>query len=103
MSGSDQSPASLHGRHVHPAVFPGWDNTPRRGTAGYLFHGANPWSFRRWLASSVARESLRNDSGIVFVNAWNEWAESAHLEPCARFGRSNLEAVRDVLGPALSS
>jgi hypothetical protein len=31
------------------------------------------------------------------VNAWNEWGEGCHLEPCERWGRGYLEAHRDVM------
>jgi lipopolysaccharide biosynthesis protein len=87
-----------HGLRVHPGVMPGWDNTPRRGESAYVFHGANPLSFRRWLARAAGAAVTRGKSPLVFVNAWNEWAEGAHLEPDARFGRAYLEAVWDAVG-----
>jgi lipopolysaccharide biosynthesis protein len=64
---------------VHPTVFPGWDNTARRGVDAYLFHGANPLAFRRWLGSA-AQYAVGNEPGLLFVNAWNEWAEGAAIE-----------------------
>jgi hypothetical protein len=79
---------------------PGWDNTARRGKAAYLFHGGNPISFRRWLARAV--HAAAPAGRMVFINAWNEWAEGAHLEPDLRFGRGNLEAVYDVCGEVQS-
>jgi len=98
VNGADLATTGPHGLRIHPGVMPGWDNTPRRRDASYVFHGANPLSFRRWLARASAAALAGGEPSLLFVNAWNEWAEGAHLEPDARFGRAYLEAVRDAVG-----
>jgi len=40
---------------------------------------------------------LTGESRLLFVNAWNEWAEGSHLEPDQAFGHRWLEAVRGAL------
>ena len=80
-------------------AMPGWDNTPRKSNHGNVFHRATPELFATWLATlcAKARRDLPEGSRYVFINAWNEWAEGAYLEPDRRRGRSNLEAVRSAL------
>ena len=78
-------------------VMPGWDNTARRGERAYLFHGANPVTFAGHVRAAVAAADRRLP-GLLCVNAWNEWAEGAAIEPGARFGRGYLEALVDALG-----
>jgi lipopolysaccharide biosynthesis protein len=94
----DLATTGPHGLRIHPGVMPGWDNTPRRGESAYVFHGANPLSFRRWTARAAAAAVAAGEPPLLFVNAWNEWAEGAHLEPDVRFGRACLEAIRDAVG-----
>ncbi|MFZ1285849.1 MAG: glycoside hydrolase family 99-like domain-containing protein [Candidatus Phosphoribacter sp.] len=81
-----------------PAVMVTFDNTARRQMAGDVWFGSNPYTFRRWLATCVKAVSHRDEQNrVVFVNAWNEWAEGAVLEPSDRFGATYLLACRDVL------
>ncbi len=72
-------------------VAPGWDNTPRRSTGGVVLRGSTPALFEQWTAD-VLLAGRRNDSPLVFINAWNEWAEGAYLEPDQHWGRAYLEA-----------
>jgi hypothetical protein len=80
-------------------VMPGWDNTPRRGLGGNVFHGSTPELYELWLREAIAftKRRLPTEQQLVFVNAWNEWGEGAHLEPDMRFGRQYLEAPRRAL------
>ena len=82
------------------SVVPNWDNTARYGADALLLHGSSPQRFQDWLQHCIshAREFLPEDRRFVLINAWNEWAEGAHLEPDSRFGYSYLNSV----GRALS-
>ncbi len=84
-----------------PCVTPAWDNCARRNSDASIFHGSTPELYQKWL-TAAAREavSLRPDDPIVFINAWNEWAEGNHLEPCQKWGRAYLEATRNALKQA---
>lgn len=89
-------------RGVDDGSFPGvmvtFDNTARRQWNSDLWFGSNPYTFRRWLAAAVRAVAHREASErVVFINAWNEWAEGAVLEPSDRFGSTLLLAVRDVV------
>jgi lipopolysaccharide biosynthesis protein len=76
-------------------VFAGWDNSPRRGRDGVIITGATPERFGSALAEATgAAERLPEAERLVFINAWNEWAEGNHLEPDSGDGRARLEAVR---------
>jgi len=78
-------------------VMPGWDNTARRQNNSFCFEHATPGAFQAWLETAIAhtRTQYHGDERIVFLNAWNEWAEGAYLEPDRRFGHTFLEAVRN--------
>lgn len=79
------------------SVCPSWDNTPRKKEAAIVIAGSSPGRFTRWIANAVRdtrRHSQSEQDRFVFVNAWNEWAEGAHLEPDERYGYAWLESVR---------
>jgi lipopolysaccharide biosynthesis protein len=92
------------GYQVHPTVMPGWDNTARRRDRATIFVHSTPEFYEVWLREIVARvvERRVSEERLVFVNAWNEWAEGAHLEPDLRYGSQFLEATRRaILGEAV--
>lgn len=80
-------------------VSPGWDNTARKRERGLSYCGLTPDVYGDWLAKGIrhAKDNCPDNSSFVFVNAWNEWAEGAHLEPDRKYGFSYLAATREAL------
>ena len=86
---------------TYPTVFVGWDNTPRRGRHAVILRNRSVTDFTIRLGALVDGLQQRPaDERVVFVNAWNEWAEGNYLEPDLDDGRAKLEAIaRIVLAP----
>ena len=78
----------------HRGVAPGWDNSARRGTKATIYVGNSPKEFSDWVRFAWRSErAQRGERGLVFINAWNEWAEGAYLEPDSESGRAYLRAL----------
>lgn len=75
----------------------GWDNEPRRPGRGRTLLHATPQGYERWLSSAIASSAGDAAPSPVFINAWNEWAEGAILEPDARRGYAYLKATQRAL------
>jgi len=81
-------------------VMPGWDNTARRGLEAHMAYGANPARFGVWLDRVMSHRISTSYRGELFVNAWNEWAEKAVLEPTAVYGDMALRVLATKTGKA---
>jgi glycosyltransferase involved in cell wall biosynthesis len=81
-------------------VSPSWDNEARRPGRGLTFAHSTPQKYGAWLGAAcrtALSEASCPDENIVFVNAWNEWAEGAYLEPDRHFGYAYLAETARVL------
>jgi lipopolysaccharide biosynthesis protein len=76
-------------------VFPSWDNTARRNLISSIGINGTPENYEYWLSEAIrlTKADYPDQERFVFVNAWNEWAEGCHLEPCRKYGRAFLEAT----------
>lgn len=80
-------------------VTPMWDNSARRKKNARIVIESTPQQYETWLGRMAEQtcESFVGDERLVFINAWNEWAEGNHLEPDLKWGRAYLEATRRAL------
>lgn len=80
-----------------PGAFVGWDNTPRKGYRGQVYIGDSPEKFKKYMVEQIKRAKEVYHKDMIFMYAWNEWAEGGYLEPDVRTGFGNLKAIRDAL------
>lgn len=83
----------------YPSLFPNWDNASRRVNRPFMaFHKSTPALFEKWLSHVYTHFiPYSEEENLIFINAWNEWAEGCHLEPDLKYGRSYLEVIKKVI------
>ena len=81
----------------YPCVTPMWDNSARRKNTFFAFHGSTPELFGIWLKNVIDKFiPYSDDENFIFINAWNEWAEGNHLEPCIKWEDRYLKEVLNI-------
>lgn len=88
----------------YPVVIPNWDNTPRSQKNGFVLNGSTPEIFKESLKNAMNKINNISDpdNRIIFIKAWNEWAEGNHLEPDMMHGHAYLQAVKECLDEFIS-
>jgi hypothetical protein len=89
-------PLSEFNFKIYPMLVPGWDNSPRRkDNPSLILHESDPYKFSIWLDKIIADIEIKpSDENLIFINAWNEWGEGNHLEPCTKWGCQFLETIK---------
>ncbi len=84
-----------------PGIMPNWDNTPRSTKRGVVFERSTPELFRKFLSEALKKVATRPPQHrIVFVKAWNEWAEGNYIEPDAKYGWAYLDVIKSEIFPS---
>lgn len=105
----DVAEAALSGAtlidNLIPGVCPDWDNSSRRAKNAHILIGSSPEKFADWVrqAAEIARrkaEEGKIPAPFLFINAWNEWAEGAVMEPSWDQGRAYLKAFESAIRAA---
>ena len=90
---------------LHKSVMTGWDNTPRRQWDSGIFLDSSPKQYESWLKEAIRLERMHHapNRRMVFINAWNEWGEGAHLEPDQLHGLAYLRATLSAIPASLET
>jgi hypothetical protein len=80
-----------------PGAFVRWDNTPRKGRNGLVTTGVSPDLFKNYMKEQIKRTKDVYKKNMIFLFAWNEWAEGGYLEPDEKNGYRYLQALKEAL------
>ena len=81
--------------HVYPGVTPMWDNSARKDKA-FILNNSSPKKYYNWLKHIKDNYPWgKVPENFIFINAWNEWAEGNHLEPCQKWGTEYLKVTKE--------
>ena len=92
---TDPARADALPRDTVAGVAPGWDDTARQGLDARIAYGAHPAALRTWLRGLSRHRLARSYRGEVMIDAWNDWAARAAIEPSERWGHAWLDTLAE--------
>ena len=81
---------------IFESAYFSWDNTARYRKRATIFSELT-YSEKKSFFSHLYKKCCNNNDEYIFFNAWNEWSESAYIEPDDKYGYENLEIIKTVL------
>lgn len=87
---------TYNGKKIWRSGFVGFDNSPRKGKKGMILYGASPEKFHKYLSMLIKNNKKNYADDFVIINAWNEWAEGAVLEPTEKDKFNYLDVIKNV-------
>ena len=81
---------------IFESAYFSWDNTARYRKRATIFSELSKIDKKKYF-SELYNKCKQNGDEFIFFNAWNEWSESAYIEPDDKYGYENLEIIKSVL------
>lgn len=81
---------------IFESVYFSWDNTARYRNRATIFSELSNTEKESYFFKLYQKVSDNGDE-FIFFNAWNEWSESAYLEPDKKNRTENLEIISKVI------
>ncbi len=72
-----------------------WDNSPRKWKDSLIMNNCSPKIFWKYFNIHY-KNAIEKKIDFIFLNAWNEWAEWAYLEPDEKNQFWYLEAIKSI-------
>ena len=85
--------------NVYPCILPNFDHSPRSKERAQVLLDSTPDKWKSFLdqSFSILKKKHLSEENILFIKAWNEWAEGNYLEPDLKYGRGYLDAIKEAL------
>lgn len=84
--------------NIYPTIIPNWDRSPRQRKLSVIYTDSTPAVFDKLLCRALkCVEGKKDEHKIIFLRAWNEWAEGNHIEPDLKYGHGYLDVLKKCL------
>ena len=86
-----------YNKKVLRSAFVNFDNSPRKKNCSTVILDSNPKKFKKYINVLFNKSDRNYDDEFCVINAWNEWAEGAVLEPSEQYKYEYLSVLQEII------